>query len=111
MLSSRSPATAQEKFGLLNYQRLPGRLNTTEAALLLGFNEHDIAPLVAAKLLLPLGKPAQNSPKYFAAVEILACAEDREWLSEATRVISRFWKQKNSRRGASQSAAMWPQDR
>ena len=68
MLASRSAATAQEKFALLNSRRLPGRLNTSEVAIVLGFHEHDIAPLVAAKLLLPLGKPAPNAPKYFAAV-------------------------------------------
>jgi hypothetical protein len=39
---------------------LPGRVNTSEAALLLGFQEHDIALLVAAKLLGPLGKSWQN---------------------------------------------------
>jgi hypothetical protein len=70
MLASRSAATAQEKFALLNSRRLPARLNSTEAALLLGFQEHDIPALLAAGLLRPLGKPAQNAPKYFAAVEI-----------------------------------------
>jgi hypothetical protein len=98
MLASRSAATGQEKFALLNCQRLPGRLNTSEAALLLGFQEHDIAHLIAAKLLIPLGKPAQNSPKYFAAVEVAARAEDRDWLSEATKVIGRYWLRKNRAR-------------
>src|SRR5438477_6435201 len=84
MLSSRSAATAQEKFALLNSRRLPARLNSSEAALLLGFQEHDIPTLMAAGLLRPLGKPAQNAPKYFAAVEILARGEDRVWLTSAT---------------------------
>src|SRR5438093_1383479 len=87
MLASRSAATAQERFALLNCRRLPGRLNTSETALLLGFQDHDIAPLVAAKLLVPLGKPATNSPKYFAALDVLACAENRRWLSDASRAI------------------------
>ena len=95
MLASRSGATAQEKFGLLNCRRLPGRLNTSETALLLGVQEHDIAPLVAAKLLVPLGKPAQNAPKYFAAVEIAHSAENREWLSAATKVLAKYWREKN----------------
>src|ERR1043165_5163632 len=81
MLASRSNGTAQEKFALLNCRRLPGRLNTSEAALLLGFQEHDIALLMAAKLLVPLGKPAPNAPKYFAAVEIAERASDAKWLS------------------------------
>jgi hypothetical protein len=36
-------------------------------AVVLGFQEHDIARLVVAKLLTPLGKPAHNSgvPPFF----------------------------------------------
>ncbi len=98
MLASRSGATAQEKFALLNCRRLPGRLNTSETATVLGFQEHDIAPLVGAKLLVPLGKPAPNGPKYFAAVEIVGHATDLEWLSKATRVLAKHWQRKNQRK-------------
>jgi hypothetical protein len=84
--------------GAAQLSSLPARLNATEAAVLLGFKEHDIAPLVAAKFLMPLGKPAQNSPKYFAAVEITARAYDRGWLSEATKALARRWSAKNSRK-------------
>src|SRR5437667_9079888 len=94
MLASGSAATTQDKFALLNCRRLPGRLNTTETALLLGLQEHDIAPLISAKILKPLGKPAPNAPKYFAAIEILARAEDRNWLSEVTRIIAKHWLRK-----------------
>src|SRR6266496_3369949 len=87
MLASRSAATAQEKFALLNCRRLPGRLNTSDTALLLGFQEHDIAPLVSAKLLVPLGNPASNAPKYFAAAVIAERAADSEWLSRATKAL------------------------
>jgi hypothetical protein len=97
MLASRCSATAQEKFALLNCRRLPARLNTSETALLLGFQEHDIAPLVAAKLLVPLGRPAQNAPKYFAAVEIAERASNTEWLSSATKVLAKHWLRKNQR--------------
>jgi hypothetical protein len=98
MLASRSAATAQEKFALLNCRRLPGRLNTSETALLLGFQEHDIAPLVAAKLLVPLGKPAPNAPKYFAAVEIVERRADSRWLAEATKALAKYWLRKNQRK-------------
>ena len=98
MLASRSTATAQEKFALLNCRRLPGRINTCETALLLGFQDHDIAPLVAAKLLNPLGKPAANSPKYFAAAEIVEHAADSEWLSQATKALAKHWQRKNQRK-------------
>jgi hypothetical protein len=97
MVSARGKLSTQDKFAVLNCRRLPGRLNSSETALLLGLQEHDIAPLVAAKLLVPLGKPAPNAPKYFATVDITARAEDRDWLFEATKVIAKFWLRKNRR--------------
>jgi hypothetical protein len=98
MLASHSAATAEEKFAVLNCRRLPGHLNTSEAAVVLGFQEHDIAPLVAAKLLVPLAKPAANAPKYFAAVVIAERAADSEWLSQATKALARHWQRKNQRK-------------
>ena len=96
MLAGQKVRNLQDATALLNCHRLPGRLNTTEAAVLLGFQEHDIPVLIAAKLLTPLGKPAPNAPKYFAAVDILNAAQEREWLSRATRLLSRYWSEKNS---------------
>ena len=101
MLAVGKTSTAEQRLAVLNCRRLPGRLNTTEAAMLLGMQEHDIAPLIAARLLLPLGKPAQNAPKYFAAIDILARAENRDWLSEATKAIAKHWLRKNRPRTVS----------
>ena len=98
MLSSKRISSIQEATALLNCRRLPARLNSSEVALLLGFHEHDIAPLVGAKLLVVLGKPAPNAPKYFAAVDVLARADDVDWLSQATRALARFWQGKNQRK-------------
>src|ERR1700730_8465621 len=98
MLAGKKISSLQDAFALLNCHRLPARLNTSEVALLLGFQEHDIAPLVAAKLLRPLGKPAPNAPKYFAAVDIIAAAADREWLGSATRTLAKRWQEKNGRK-------------
>src|SRR5260370_30369860 len=95
MLANRAASSVPEKFALLNCQRLPARLNTSETGLLLGFQEHDIAPLIAARLLVPLGKPAPNAPKYFAAVEIAERASNSEWLSSATKAIAKHWRRKN----------------
>ena len=97
MLAARHTATNLDKFALLNCKRLPARLNVTETAVLLGLKDHDVPPLIAAELLVPLGKPAPNAPKYFAAVDIVACSEDREWLSNATRLLAKHWQRKNSR--------------
>ncbi len=100
MFSAKQISSAQEILALLNCRRLPARLSTGEAAVLLGFQEHDIAPLIAAKLLAPLGRPVPNAPKYFATVDVLTIAQDREWLSQATRALARHWRIKNSRKKA-----------
>ena len=100
MFAARKVGSSQEAVALLNCRRLPGRLNTTEAAVLLGFQEHDIPALVTAKCLSPLGKPAPNAPKYFASVEIVSLAQDRDWLERATKALAKFWVEKNRRKGA-----------
>jgi hypothetical protein len=51
MFSAKQINSGQEILALLNCRRLPARLSTGETAVLLGFQEHDIAPLIAAKLL------------------------------------------------------------
>ena len=97
MLNGKKISSMEERFALLNCHRLPARLNTSDVAVLLGFQEHDIAPLVAAKLLTPLGKPAPNAPKYFAAIDIEACAGNRDWLCRATKAMQKHWAAKNDK--------------
>jgi hypothetical protein len=80
-----------------NFPRQPAKIN---GRLLLGVQDHDITALPAAKLLDALGKPALNAPKYFAAVDVIARAEDAEWLSQATKALARFWQRKNLRKPA-----------
>src|SRR5438309_10914228 len=98
MISRRRTVSVEEKLAVLNCRRLPGRLNTSETALLLGVQEHDIPVLVAARLILPLGKPAANAPKYFASVEVAANAENPQWLAEATKALAKHWLRKNQRK-------------
>jgi len=57
-------------------RHLPARLDVSAAAKLLGFAEHDIQILKAAGKLTPLGDPAPNAPKWFAAVEMIRLAAD-----------------------------------
>ena len=76
---------------------LPARLDVAATAKLLNFAEHDIPVLVAAGRLTPLGDPAPNAPKWFAAVEVIGLAVDREWLHKATREISKHWRDKRGR--------------
>jgi hypothetical protein len=83
-------------------RNLPARLDVTATAKLLGFAEHDIQILMAVGKLTPLGDPAPNAPKWFAAVEIIQLAADRDWLHKATKEISKYWRQKRERRLNSQ---------
>jgi hypothetical protein len=81
-------------------KQLPARLDTTATAKLLGFAEHDIQILMAARKLTPLGDPAPNAPKWFAAVEIIQLATDRDWLHRATKEVSKYWRHKRERQAA-----------
>jgi hypothetical protein len=97
-------ADAGDKWRLLNCRRLPGRLSVEETAVLLGVKEHDIALLIAAGCLRPLGQPAANAPKKFAAVTIETLREDAQWLNKATAALSKAWSAKNGRAKTRQSA-------
>ena len=77
---------------------LPGRLDVAATAKLLGFAQHDIQILLGAGKLQPLGAPAPNAPKWFAAIEVIRLAADRDWLNRATREVSKHWRHKRERR-------------
>lgn len=79
-------------------RNLPARLSALEAAKVLGFREYDIPILMAAGKLTPLGNPARNAPKWFAAVEIIRLATDVDWLQKATKELARYWRNKRTRR-------------
>lgn len=82
----------------LNNTRLteiPARLDSPQAAKLLGFQEHDIPILVSEGLLKPLGKPVPNATKYFAACQMEALAQNPDWLNAATQTVYDYWKEKN----------------
>jgi hypothetical protein len=84
--------TAEQR-EFLNLGTPPARLNAQEVSWLLGFQEHDVPILVAEGLLKPLGRPARNSPKYFARTEIEICVRDPKWLGRASAVIHNYWRQ------------------
>jgi DMSO/TMAO reductase YedYZ molybdopterin-dependent catalytic subunit len=48
--------------------------------------------------LTPLGDPAPNAPKWFAAVEMIQLAADKDWLHKAAKEISKYWRIKRERR-------------
>jgi hypothetical protein len=77
--------------------RLPARLTSEQVAWVLNCQAHDVAILVMARLLRPLGSPAQNSVKYFATMEILELSKDRIWLGKLTNAVGQHWRIKNRR--------------
>ena len=77
---------------------LPARLTKEQVAVCLGCKPHDVPVLVRFGLLKPLGKPTQQSVKYFAEVDIAAKAKDVVWLSKMTNALY-----ENSRRDEDES--------
>jgi hypothetical protein len=57
---------------------------------LLNCTTEDVALLVTAGKLRPLGRPNPNAVKFFSAVELMNLLADREWLDEAAKTIGQF---------------------
>jgi hypothetical protein len=66
-------------------KNLPARLDVLATAKLLGFAEHDVQILMAVGKLTPLGDPAPNAPKWFAAVEMIRLAAHKDWRHKRER--------------------------
>ena len=81
----------------LNLYRLPARLDVAQTAELLGFTQHDMQILMREKLLVPLGKPAPNGPKWFAACIVEDLRADTKWLNAGTKAVTMYWKNKRER--------------
>jgi hypothetical protein len=79
-------------------KNLPARLDVAATAKLLGFAESDVQILMGVGKLTPLGDPAPNAPKWFAAVEMIRLATDQDWLHKATKEITKYWRSKRERR-------------
>jgi len=88
----------REKF--LNLKTVPARLTVEETAWYLGFASHDIPILTANGLLKPLGRPAENSSKYFAFVVLVELRNDSKWLARATEILVQHWRRKNARKSS-----------
>jgi hypothetical protein len=79
--------------------RFRARLTHEEAARTLSMSEEELAILVNTKgtRIRPLGNPAQNAPKYFAACTVYELAQDVEWLNIATELIRKTRLRKRQR--------------
>jgi hypothetical protein len=78
--------------------QLPLRLTAEQAGWVLNCQAHDIPALVTARLLKPLGNPAQNGTKYFATADLLETAKDRSWLAKMTTAINMHWQKQNAKK-------------
>jgi hypothetical protein len=78
--------------------QLPARLTAEQAAWVLNCQPHDVPILVAARLLKPLGNPAQNGIKFFATSELLELVKDRAWLVKVTNAVNQHWHRQNARK-------------
>jgi hypothetical protein len=81
--------------------QLPARLTAEQAAWVLNCQPHDVPALVAARLLKPLGSPAPNAIKFFAASDLLEHAKDRAWLAKMTSAINQHWRNQNVKKSRS----------
>jgi hypothetical protein len=77
---------------------LPARLLTGQVAKLLNCSTEDVAILVSAGKLRPLGRPKPNNVKFFSSIELITLLADRDWLDDATKTIGQYWRRKNARR-------------
>ena len=77
---------------------LPARLLAGQAAKLLNCSTEDVAILVSAGKLRALGRPKPNNVKFFSTIELIALLADPDWLDDATKTISQYWRRKNARR-------------
>lgn len=79
----------RERLSVLYSFRLPGRLNSEQAAELIGCKDHDIPALIRAGLLKPLGGGPRNSVKYFASNDVEDKRQNPKWLDRVTRTLAR----------------------
>lgn len=87
----------QHRFLSLNGQ-LPARLTVEQVAWLLNCPPHAIAPLMAARLLKPLGNPPTNGIKFFFTPDIQESIKDRSWMTKVTNAIIQHTKEHNERK-------------
>jgi len=67
----------------------PACIGVEEAGRILGWPAYFFTVLVRTGHLKPLGKPAQNSRKWFARVEIERLSNDLVWLDRAVLIVEK----------------------
>jgi hypothetical protein len=75
----------------------PACVGMEEAAAMFGWPHYYMPFLVRAGHLKPLGKPAQNARKWFAAVEIERLSCEPDWLDKAIRIVEKQIRDMNAK--------------
>ncbi|HMP82709.1 MAG TPA: hypothetical protein PKA41_08420 [Verrucomicrobiota bacterium] len=67
----------------------PACIGVEEVSRILGWPLYFFPVLVRAGHLKPLGRPSQNSRKWFATSEIMRLSHDIGWLDKAVRIVEK----------------------
>lgn len=97
MFASSDPQIPKAVLELLNCRRLPARLPADLVAAFLNIHPDNISLLVRKGMLVPLGKPRPNAPKFFAAVDVEERMANRDWMHRATLLTEARVRTKNDR--------------
>ena len=87
-------------------QTRPACIGMEEAVAIFGWPNYYLPFLVRAGHLKPLGKPAQNARKWFAAVEIEHMCSDRDWLDKAIRIVEKQIQEMNRKQRSKEQSEM-----
>src|SRR5438552_18931928 len=87
---------------------LPACISVEEASKILGWPACFFPVLVRTGHLKPLGKPAQNSRKWFARVEIERLGSDLAWLDKAVRLAEKHVHELNRKQRSKAQQTLAP---
>jgi hypothetical protein len=87
-----------------NQSNWPACVGVEEASRILGWPTYFFPVLVRTGHLKPLGKPAQNSRKWFARVDIERLASDLAWLDKTVRLAEKHVRDLNLKHSRSKES-------
>jgi hypothetical protein len=79
----------------------PACIGVEEASKILGWPGYFFPVLMRHGHLKPLGKPGQNSRKWFATSEIERLSQDLVWLDKAVRMVEKHVHDANAKQRSS----------
>ena len=83
--------------GSVNNTWWPACLCAEDAARYLGWPPYFLTLLAGAGHIKPLGKPTQNSRKWYARVELDRLGGDAEWLDKAVWIVAKRVQESNGK--------------